>query len=112
MQYAKKQLGKPYSFGSAGPGSFDCSGLTMQAWKSASGVNLPHSAHLQFQKGPKVSMKNLKPGDIVYFYPKKGVSHNGIYAGNGKVINAPRPGKSVEYAPISSMPVAGATRPA
>lgn len=112
LRYAKHQLGKPYKFGAAGPGTFDCSGLTMKAWKSAAGAKLPHSTQQQFHKGTRVSTKNLKPGDLVFFYPKRGVSHNGVYAGHGKVIHAPRPGKTVEYAPISSMPVAGATRPA
>jgi cell wall-associated NlpC family hydrolase len=110
LQYAKAQLGKPYSFGAAGPSSFDCSGLTMRAWQAA-GVNLPHLASAQLNRGPRVSMNNLKPGDIVFFYPNKGVSHNGIYAGNGMVIDAPHTGTVVRYDPISAMPVAGATRP-
>lgn len=112
MAYAKKQLGKPYSFGAAGPGTFDCSGLTMRAWEKAAGTKLPHSASGQLNKGPRVAKQNLKPGDIVFFYPNEGVHHNGIYAGNGKIIHAPHTGTVVKYAPLSSMPYAGATRPA
>jgi uncharacterized protein YgiM (DUF1202 family) len=109
LAYAKAQLGKPYVFGGDGPNSFDCSGLVMRAWQAA-GVNLPRTTYDQFDASPRVSMDNLKVGDLVFFYGPN-PSHVGIYAGNGQVINAPRPGKTVEYTPISYMPVAGATRP-
>lgn len=109
LNYAKAQLGKPYVFGAEGPNTFDCSGLTLRAWQAA-GVNLPRTSQQQFLASPRVSMSNLRIGDLVFFYGPS-PSHVGIYAGNGKVINAPRPGKTVEYTPISYMPVAGATRP-
>ncbi|HEY9294159.1 MAG TPA: SH3 domain-containing protein [Microlunatus sp.] len=109
LSYAKAQLGKPYVFGAEGPSSFDCSGLTLRAWQAA-GVNLPRTSQQQFTASPRVSMSNLRVGDLVFFYGPS-PSHVGVYAGNGKVINAPRPGKVVEYTPISYMPVAGATRP-
>jgi uncharacterized protein YgiM (DUF1202 family) len=109
LNYAKAQLGKPYVFGAAGPNSFDCSGLVLRAWQQA-GVNLPRTSQQQFLASPRVSLSNLKLGDLVFFYGPS-PSHVGIYAGNGKVINAPRPGKTVEYTAISYMPVAGATRP-
>lgn len=109
LAYAKAQLGKPYVYGAEGPNSFDCSGLVMRAWQQA-GVNLPRTTYEQFDASPRVSLSNLKLGDLVFFYGPN-PSHVGIYAGNGQVINAPRPGKTVEYTPISYMPVAGATRP-
>ncbi|WP_230208448.1 SH3 domain-containing protein [Microlunatus sp. Gsoil 973] len=109
LAYAKAQLGKPYVFGGDGPNSFDCSGLVMRAWQAA-GVNLPRTTYDQFDASPHVSMSNVKVGDLVFFYGPN-PSHVGIYAGNGQVINAPRPGKTVEYTPISYMPVAGVTRP-
>ncbi|SDS89116.1 SH3 domain-containing protein [Microlunatus soli] len=109
LNFAKAQLGKPYVFGATGPSTFDCSGLTLRAWEAA-GVNLPRTSQQQFLASPRVSMDNLKIGDLVFFYGPS-PSHVGIYAGNGKVINAPRPGKTVEYTQISYMPVAGATRP-
>jgi cell wall-associated NlpC family hydrolase len=52
---------------------------------------------------------NLRRGDLVFFY--RGISHVGLYAGNGKVIHAPRPGKRVSYIKISYMPYMGARRP-
>jgi cell wall-associated NlpC family hydrolase len=107
LAYAKKQLGDRYRYGAAGPNAWDCSGLTMKAWRKA-GKKLPHSAKGQFHKGKKVSRKNLKPGDLVFFY--SGPSHVAIYAGNGKVIHASRPGKPVAYAKIKTMPYKGARR--
>jgi peptidoglycan DL-endopeptidase CwlO len=108
LAYAKQQLGEPYVFGADGPGSWDCSGLTRMAWAQA-GVELPHSAKQQYYQGPKVSRSQLEPGDLVYFYSD--LSHVALYAGNGKILHAPRPGKSVEYADLDDMPYVGATRP-
>ena len=108
LGYAKKQLGERYRYGAAGPNAWDCSGLTMKAWKSV-GKNLPHSARGQFGKGKKVSKSNLKKGDLVFFY--SGISHVGIYAGGGKIIHASRPGKPVAYIKMKYMPYKGARRP-
>ncbi len=109
LAYAKAQLGEPYVFGAAGPDAWDCSGLTMMAWRAA-GVSLPHSAREQYNVvGHKVSKADLQPGDLVMFYG--GMHHVGIYAGNGLVVHAPRPGKGVEYLPMKYMPFAGAVRP-
>ncbi|WP_460811080.1 SH3 domain-containing protein [Microlunatus endophyticus] len=87
LAYAKAQLGKPYVYGAEGPSSFDCSGLVMRAWQQA-GVNLPRTSQQQFNASPRVSLSNLKLGDLVFFYGPS-PSHVGIYAGNGQVINAP-----------------------
>ena len=107
LAFAKKQLGDRYRYGAAGPNAWDCSGLTMKAWAKA-GKKLPHSARGQFHKGRAVSKKNLKPGDLVFFY--SGISHVAIYAGNGKVIHASRPGKPVAYIKMKYMPYKGARR--
>ena len=108
LAFAKKQLGDRYAYGGSGPNSWDCSGLTMKAWQAA-GVQLPHSAGKQYRIGKKVSKSHLRNGDLVFFY--RGISHVGLYAGNGKVIHAPRPGKKVSYIKMSYMPYAGARRP-
>jgi peptidoglycan DL-endopeptidase CwlO len=108
LAYAKAQLGEPYARSGAGPSSWDCSGLTMMAWGSV-GVNLPHSSRQQFNRGQPVAKSDLQLGDLVFFYSD--ISHVGLYAGNGQVIHAPRPGKSVEYIKMSYMPYAGARRP-
>ena len=108
LAYAKKQLGDRYVRGGTGPNGWDCSGLTMKAWGSV-GVKLPHSSSKQFRIGKKIPKSQLRNGDLVFFY--RGISHVGLYAGNGKVIHAPRPGKKVSYIRMSYMPYAGARRP-
>jgi cell wall-associated NlpC family hydrolase len=108
LAYAKAQLGEPYARSGAGPSSWDCSGLTMMAWGSV-GVSLPHSSRQQFGRGQPVAKSDLQLGDLVFFYSD--IHHVGLYAGNGQVIHAPRPGKSVEYIKMSYMPYAGARRP-
>lgn len=108
LAFAKKQLGEKYKYGAAGPSRWDCSGLTMKAWADA-GVKLPHSSAAQYKIGKKVKKADLRPGDLVFFY--SGPSHVGIYAGDGEVIHAPRPGKKVSYIKIKYMPWKGARRP-
>ena len=108
LAYARAQLGDPYRYAAAGPDAFDCSGLTSAAWKSV-GVSLPRSSRSQYSVGSYVSKSNLQPGDLVFFYSP--ISHVALYAGNGQIIHAPRPGKSVEYTSMSYMPFAGAKRP-
>ena len=108
LAYARAQLGDPYRYASAGPNSFDCSGLTYAAWKSV-GVSLPRTSRTQYGVGSSVSRSNLQAGDLVFFYSP--ISHVALYAGNGQIIHAPRPGKVVEYTSMSYMPYAGAKRP-
>jgi len=107
LAFARKQLGDSYRYGATGPSSWDCSGLTSTAWKAA-GVRIPRTARTQFGAGTKVSRANLRKGDLVFFY--SGISHVGIYAGNGQVIHASRPGKPVAYIKIAYMPYQGARR--
>ncbi|MEU1467625.1 NlpC/P60 family protein [Streptomyces sp. NPDC005761] len=107
VAFAYTALGKPYVWGATGPSSFDCSGLTQAAWRSA-GVSLPRTTYTQIDAGRRVSRSELAPGDLVFFY--SGVTHVGLYIGNGRMIHAPRPGAPVRVAPIDQMPFAGATR--
>jgi peptidoglycan DL-endopeptidase CwlO len=109
LQFALAQVGEPYVYGGAGPNSWDCSGLTMMAWKAA-GVSLPHGAKAQYASTPHVSKSALQPGDLVFFYSP--IHHVGIYAGNDKVVHAPKPGDVVSVDPLDYMPFAGASRPA
>ncbi|MFI1468240.1 NlpC/P60 family protein [Streptomyces wuyuanensis] len=107
VAYAYGALGKPYVWGATGPSAFDCSGLTQAAWRSA-GVALPRTTYTQIDAGQRVPRSRLAPGDLVFFY--SGVSHVGLYIGDGNMIHAPRPGAPVRIAPIDQMPYAGATR--
>ncbi|SEG84804.1 Cell wall-associated hydrolase, NlpC family [Nonomuraea solani] len=89
---AKNQIGDPYRYGGTGPGSFDCSGLVQFAWKKA-GVKLPRVTNSQFARiRNKVSWRNLKPGDLMFF---SGLGHVGMYVGKGKMIHSPRTGERV-----------------
>ncbi|NBO08647.1 MAG: NlpC/P60 family protein [Actinobacteria bacterium] len=107
LRFALKQIGDRYYFGAAGPTQWDCSGLTMVAFSQA-GISLPHSSSAQFGYGRRISRASLKPGDLVFFYSR--VTHVGIYLGNGLMVHAPRPGKRVQVASISSMPFRGGVR--
>ena len=109
VSFAYGALGLPYVWGATGPSSYDCSGLTQAAWRSA-GVSLPRTTYTQINAGTRVSRSQLQPGDLVFFY--SGISHVGLYIGNGQMIHAPHPGAPVRVAPIDEMPFAGATRPA
>ncbi|SCL13797.1 Cell wall-associated hydrolase, NlpC family [Micromonospora rhizosphaerae] len=102
------QIGEPYVWGADGPDSFDCSGLTQYAWKSA-GVSLTHYTGAQWNEGTPVSRENLRTGDLVFFYSD--VHHMGIYVGNGLIVHAPHTGDVVRMAELSNMPYAGARRP-
>lgn len=110
LDFAAAQLGKPYKYGATGPKAFDCSGLTLSSWKAA-GVSLPRTAAQQSRFGRKVKKADLQPGDLVFFYGST-PSHVALYVGNGMVIHSPRPGKTVQYLKMSSMPYSGARRPA
>lgn len=108
VNYALAQVGKSYVYGAAGPNSFDCSGLTMRAW-GAAGVSLPHSSGAQMSSGRRVSMGQLQPGDLVFYYSP--VSHVGIYIGGGRIAHAANPNTDVAITGVSSMPFSGAVRP-
>ncbi|MBC2874784.1 MULTISPECIES: C40 family peptidase [Streptomyces] len=109
VAFAYGALGKPYVWGATGPSGYDCSGLTQAAWRAA-GVSLPRTTYTQINSGHRVTRSRLAPGDLVFFY--SGVSHVGLYVGDGKMIHAPHPGAPVSIAPVDSMPFAGAVRPA
>jgi peptidoglycan DL-endopeptidase CwlO len=107
ISYAYAKLGSPYVWGATGPDAFDCSGLTQAAYRSA-GISLPRTTYAQIDSGRRVSRSELLPGDLVFFY--SGISHVGLYIGNGQMIHAPNPSAPVRVAPIDEMPFAGATR--
>jgi peptidoglycan DL-endopeptidase CwlO len=99
IAYAKAQLGKPYSWGAAGPGTFDCSGLTMQAW-ARGGKGLPHYSVAQFYQSTRISMGDARPGDLLFWSSNgspSGIHHVALYLGGGQFIEAPHTGASVRY---------------
>jgi cell wall-associated NlpC family hydrolase len=97
---ALSRVGMPYVWGAAGPGSFDCSGLMLWAYRKA-GMNLPHYTGSQYNMGTRISSLNqVRPGDVLFFYPDLG--HNGMYIGGGKMVHAPRSGKNVEVVDLAT----------
>jgi cell wall-associated NlpC family hydrolase len=103
LEFACGQIGDPYVWAAEGPGSWDCSGLTMQAWRRA-GVSIPHSSRMQATYGDRVLLADLRPGDLVFFH--RPISHVGIYLGGGMMVHAPRTGDVVKVAPLFETPSA------
>jgi hypothetical protein len=102
---ALAELGKPYVFGSVGPASFDCSGLTQWAWARA-GVPLAHYTGDQFAAGAPTDAGHLAPGDLVLTPGSDGTpadpQHVGLYIGRGLVVEAPQTGDVVKVVTYSS----------
>ena len=106
---AKSQVGVPYvKYMSKEGVGFDCSGLTMYAWKQA-GVSLPHQSRAQFARGPQIPTEYIEPGDLVYFHSP--ISHVGIYIGGGMMVDAPGVGRNLRIAAVTWSKVVGVTRP-
>lgn len=105
VEFAKKYIGTPYVWGGNSLSSgVDCSGLVQQVYKNF-GVKVSRTTYTQIGEGKAVKMNELQPGDMVFFDTDPGSGgpdHVGIYAGNGKMIHAPRPGKNVEIADLTS----------
>ncbi|MEY9997839.1 cell wall-associated NlpC family hydrolase [Streptomyces sp. V4I8] len=107
-QFAMDQLGKPYVWGAEGPDSYDCSGLTSQAW-AAAGHPIVRTSQEQWNWLKRVDIKDMRPGDLIIYF--EDASHVGMYIGDGAMIHAPRPGRNVTIAGAGSMPILGVVRP-
>ncbi len=86
VSYALAMVGHRYSFGAAGPSSFDCSGLVMASYRRI-GIGLPHYALAQYQVTRRVSRGQLRPGDLVFFFGR-GIQHVGMYIGGNQFVHA------------------------
>ena len=103
INIAKQQLGKPYGWGAEGPNSFDCSGLVYYSYKNGAGITLPRTSRTQATAGRQVSKNDLELGDLVFFNTNgEGISHVGIYIGNGNMIHSTKPGDVVKVSSINS----------
>ncbi|HEY2578541.1 MAG TPA: C40 family peptidase [Streptosporangiaceae bacterium] len=114
--WALTQIGKPYQWGGAGPSTYDCSGLTMDAWARA-GVRLLHWTGYQWPSGPHIPLDQLRRGDLLFFATDTSdpatIHHVGIYIGNGEMVDAPYTGVDVRIDTIYQPGgLIGATRPA
>ncbi|MGI5455924.1 NlpC/P60 family protein [Streptomyces sp. CA-249302] len=108
VEFATEQIGKPYVWGAEGPDSYDCSGLTSQAWANA-GRPIPRTSQEQWKQLKHIDIKDMRPGDLIIYYDD--ASHVGMYIGDGAMVNAPRPGRNVSIAGAGSMPILGVVRP-
>ncbi|WP_171467506.1 C40 family peptidase [Cellulosimicrobium sp. 72-3] len=104
VETARQYLGVPYVWGgeSLGEGGLDCSGLVQLVY-SAHGVDLPRVARDQMRQGTEVgSLAEARPGDLVV---QRGGKHIGIYVGDGQMIHAPKPGRTVEITDVTDASV-------
>ncbi len=107
LKYALTKIGDWYVWGAAGPSTFDCSGLVVWAYAQI-GISLPHYTGWLWNSGPHVAQADLKPGDLVFFFPT--ISHVGIYIGNGLMLDAPSTGQQVQIQAIYWSSYVGAVR--
>ncbi|QGK70229.1 hydrolase [Allosaccharopolyspora coralli] len=103
LQAALSKRGSDYEWGSKGPTTFDCSGLTQWAYKQA-GISIPPSSRTQWTAGKPVSKDQLQPGDLVFYDDGSGdpsqIHHVGMYVGGGKMVDAPTEGQLVDVRSI------------
>ncbi|MFC0532263.1 C40 family peptidase [Phytohabitans kaempferiae] len=99
VRFAYDAIGKPYVWAADGPNGYDCSGLTLAAWRAA-GKQLPHNAAMQWDAVAHIGRGSLQPGDLVFY---RDLGHVAIYVGSGKVIHAPTFGESVKLASVDMM---------
>lgn len=93
VRYALQQVGDRYVAAAAGPSAFDCSGLTMSAWRQA-GISLPHLSYTQFSKTQHIPLSQARPGDLIFFFGGS-VHHVAMYIGGGRMVHAANPSSGV-----------------
>ncbi|MER5417617.1 C40 family peptidase [Streptomyces virginiae] len=108
LTYAMAQIGKPYGWGEEGPDSYDCSGLTSEAWKSA-GIVVPRTSQEQWAQLKHVEISEMRTGDLIIY--NQDASHVAMYIGDGSIVHAPRPGRHITIAGAGSMKILGIVRP-
>lgn len=103
VEVAKQFLGVPYVWGGTTPRGFDCSGLMQYVFR-AMGTSIPRVAADQFRAGQSVEKRDLRPGDAVFFRDtggRKGITHVGMYIGNGQFLQAPKTGDVVKISDLN-----------
>jgi cell wall-associated NlpC family hydrolase len=104
VRTASAQKGDPYSYGSAGPNRFDCSGLTYYSFRKAGFNRIPRTSSAQARFARRIPKQNVRRGDLMFFSDGGGVYHVGLYAGrkHGRVmmLHAPYSGTRVRTEPV------------
>jgi cell wall-associated NlpC family hydrolase len=97
LVHALATVGVKYRYGGSSPETgFDCSGLVAYVFEQAWGQPLPRSTQEQSTVGRRVKLRDLEPGDLVFYNTRnRAFSHVGIYLGDGRFVHAPRPGARV-----------------
>ena len=113
--FAVAQVGKPYQWGAAGPGAYDCSGLVYAAY-AAAGIRIGRTTFQWRLDGPQVPLAQIQPGDLLFSAGSDGTAANPghvvMYLGGGQIIQAPQTGQDVQIDPLDLAGVVVATRPA
>lgn len=99
VRFAYNAIGTPYVWAGESSSGYDCSGLTLAAWRAA-GKSLPHNAAMQWDVVAHIGRGSLQAGDLVFY---SGLGHVAIYVGSGKVIHAPQAGESVKLSSVDMM---------
>ncbi|MFB7907354.1 C40 family peptidase [Kitasatospora sp. NPDC056076] len=102
IAFARSKIGLPYIWGGEGPEGYDCSGLTMMAWREG-GRQLNHFAADQYAQSTPVTYRQLRPGDLVFWTDtgrSADIHHVGLYIGDDQMIEAPRVGMPVKQASL------------
>lgn len=94
VNFALQQVGKRYRAARTGLDSYDCSGLVLAAYRKV-GVSLTHYSRAQFSQTKRVSVSQMRPGDLVFYFGR-GAHHVAIYVGKGKMVSASNPDDGVE----------------
>ena len=96
---AKRMIGVPYRYGGATPNGFDCSGLVQYSYRAA-GVKLPRTSAEQYRSARPVTIREARPGDLLFFRYDRRISHVAIYLGDDRFVHAPSSGKRVSVASL------------
>jgi cell wall-associated NlpC family hydrolase len=100
LEIVRNQKGDPYVYGASGPGRFDCSGLVYYSYRRAGFTNVPRTSSQQARFADRIKKRNMRKGDLMFFYDGGGVYHVAVFAGwNGRgdrrMIHAPYGGRNV-----------------
>jgi cell wall-associated NlpC family hydrolase len=103
IDFALREVGKPYVWGGTGPNTYDCSGLMLRAFQAA-GINLPRVSRQQFYAGGHVPVSQAQPGDLLFYATDPSdpstIHHVTLYMGNGQMVEAPYTGEQVRVRPV------------
>jgi cell wall-associated NlpC family hydrolase len=105
----RRFLGVHYVWGGLSAWGYDCSGIIWAAYRSY-GVTIPRDADPQFRAARAVSTKALRPGDVLFYGTRSYIHHDAVYAGGGRMLEAPDSAHRVRLVPMRWGELVGAGR--